>query len=89
MLLQGYLQVLTKLLEKFPQLKLQIGQDGLLEHLVHDCLFEIPTGGKGGVSGKSAPKCKSWNTRRFAFGLVSVLARDCLPNLAYVLNYLK
>jgi hypothetical protein len=38
--------LLKSLLKQFPQQKKLIGSQ-LLKHLVHDCLFEIPHGGKG------------------------------------------
>jgi hypothetical protein len=51
-LLGGLINVLTRLLQRFPVFKQQVGAT-LTHYIVHDCLFEIPHGNK------NAPKCKS------------------------------
>lgn len=86
-LLQGFMLLLTTLLQKFVHCKKRTGS-ALIKYLVHDCLFEIPHGTKGD-SKHRAPKCKKYETRQAALNLVSVLSRDCLENLVVVLNYLK
>lgn len=82
--LQGQMQVLTRLLQKFPEHKEEVGTH-LAMYLIHQCLFEIPQGNQGL---KSAPKCKSRNSRQAAFSLLATLSRDCLENLNTVLKYM-
>ena len=81
-LLWGYLGILARLLQRFPESKKAVGEQ-LTGYLVHDCLFEIPHGSK------NAPKCKSHHARKAAYQLLLVLSRDCLENLAEVTNYMK
>ncbi len=45
LLLMGYMQLLTVLLQKCPAAKRAAGEV-LMRHLIHDCLFEIPHGAK-------------------------------------------
>ena len=73
---------LAKLLQRYPQFKQQVG-GALTQYLVHDCLFEIPHGQK------NAPKCKSISGRQTAFTLLQTLCTDSIPNLLYVLDYMK
>lgn len=85
-ILKGNLLLLTKLLEKYPAKKLEVGTK-LINYLLHDCLFEIPHGTKGETR-QRAPKCKVEETRKLALLLISCLARDCLENLKIMLDYL-
>lgn len=88
-LLLGKMKLLKSLLFKFPQFKLPTGQI-LTDHLLHNCLFEVPQGGTTKNQNKNGPpKCKSYLSRRNAVQLLAVLCRDCTPNLAKVLNYLQ
>ena len=83
------MKLLKVLLQRFPQYKLKIGEL-LLNHLMHDCLFEVPQGNLSKSSSKvTPPKCKSPNTRLCATKLIAVLCRDCIPNLRWVLDYLR
>lgn len=66
-------------------MKKPIGEQ-LTHYLLHQCLFEVPHGGK---STKGAPKCKSHISRNCATRLLDVLCRDCLENLTIVLVYMK
>jgi len=83
----GYMMILTRLFQIFPEQKLPIG-NYLAPYLVHDCLFETPKALQSSNE-KSAPKCKNPKTREHAFNLLSVLSRDCIENLNVVLEYLK
>ncbi|CDW78729.1 UNKNOWN [Stylonychia lemnae] len=88
-LLIGKMKILKVLLQKFPQYKQQVGKF-LTGYLLHQCLFEVPQGGSSKNQTKLAsPKCKNFNTRKFAIQLLSVLCRDCLPNLECVLQYMQ
>jgi hypothetical protein len=62
-ILVGKMKLLRSLLQKFPQEKRIIG-DYLTEHLVHDCLFDIPSGGSRSHSKVGPPKCKSNGSRQ-------------------------
>lgn len=60
-----------------------------MNHLLHDCLFEIPHSSGVGPQTLRKPKCKSQNSRKAALKLLSVLSRDCVENLLCVLKYLR
>ena len=62
-LLGGLMNVLIRILQRFPIFKKQVGAV-LTHYIVHDCLFEIPHGNK------NAPKCKSAQNRRNSFMLL-------------------
>lgn len=87
-LLIGKMKLLKSLLQKFPEQKRIVG-DYLTQHLIHNCLFEIPHGSamKQATIG-GPPKCKSSISRSAAFKLLSVMCRDTPLNLDIVLNYL-
>ena len=58
-------------------------------HLLHDCLFEIPQGNVSKSSHKvTPPKCKSQMLRLSTVKLISVLCRDCVPNLMVVMEFM-
>ena len=82
LLLNGLLNFLIRLLQRFPQFKKTVGAE-LTHYIVHDCLFEIPHGTK------NAPKCKSLLNRAESFQLLRTLCTDCIENLVVVLDYLK
>jgi hypothetical protein len=46
-LLRGYMNLLANLLQLYPYVKLDCGKT-MASHLIHECLFEIPHGTKGG-----------------------------------------
>lgn len=89
--LTGILKLLDASLTKFPEYKLIIGQNNLLDELLHKCLLDYPISGNRSiyVSGNPLPpKCKSKLSRDLAFELLSVLAYRCEENLNVILNYL-
>jgi hypothetical protein len=88
-LLIGKMRLLKSLLQKFPNCKLSSGEL-LTDHLLHNCLFEVPQGGTTKTQNKNGPpKCKNYQSRRGATQLLAVLCRDCVPNLAKVLEYMQ
>eukprot|EP00826_Nyctotherus_ovalis_P048933 TRINITY_DN5828_c0_g1_i10.p1 TRINITY_DN5828_c0_g1~~TRINITY_DN5828_c0_g1_i10.p1 ORF type:complete len:534 (+),score=138.43 TRINITY_DN5828_c0_g1_i10:124-1725(+) len=89
--LANILRLLEVSLNKFPEYKLTIGQEGLLNELLHRCLLDYPISGNRSVyaSGNPLPpKCKSKNSRDLAFRLLCLLTQQCEENLNVVLNYL-
>lgn len=88
-LLAGRMKILRVLLQKFPELKQDVGE-ALTHHLIHHCLFEVSHGGAS-ISSRQGrpPKCKSALARQNALNLLGVLCRDCPANLHKVLSYLS
>ena len=85
------LELLKVSLKKFPEYKLIIGQDNLLNEVLHKCLLDYPKSGNRRVyrSGSPLPpKCKSKSCRRLGYDLLRVLIEGCEENLNVVLEYL-
>lgn len=86
--LTGILQVLRALFHKFPEKAKYYGQErGLVRHLLHDCLFEMPKHNND-KSVIPPPKCKSQNSRNAAFKLLLALASQSNENLSEILQFI-
>lgn len=86
----GFMNVLKQLLQNMrgkgvKDVKVFIGEKtGLLRHLFHDGLFDIPTDDNHGP--RAPPKCKSRGARNAAFLLLIELCSTCPGNLLTVLR---
>lgn len=79
--LEGLMSLTLTLISKEISFKEKIGplsRGGLIEHLFHNCLFDIATMDNHGLY--CPPKCKTKRCRNIAFSLLSELAKGCLEN---------
>ena len=74
----GILELLTSLLSANPNLNNTLDQS-VIDQIFFSCLFEIPTPQKHGRH--APPKCKTKESRRAAFNLLSVLSKGDKNNL--------
>lgn len=83
----GLLKLLEALLSKFHNHREFIGQKcGMVNEVLHNCLFEFPKLGKSNAI--FPPKCKSQLSRQAAFSLLAILARDTPKNLNEIISFL-
>jgi len=73
----GLMTLLCSILGARPEYKQSIGKE-FAQHVFNRCLFEIPTTERVGVN--APPICKSPESRKAAFSLLSTLSRDCTGN---------
>ena len=68
----GMLELLGILLTSKPELRARV-EKNLITEIFFSCLFELPTPQKQGID--APPKCKTKESRRAAFNLLSILSR--------------
>ena len=86
---KGIIEVINALISKFPEFKRFLGQEcGLINELLHSCLFDFPAYHQRGSSSMMIPKCKQEMSRKAAFNLLCSLARDTPENLSQVVPFL-
>jgi len=90
-ILVGLIKTIESLLEKFPLEREFVGQKcGIINELLHKCLFEFPEVAKlNRLQTPPPPKCKSQTSRLAAFNLLCVLSRDSSENLLQICKYLQ
>jgi hypothetical protein len=85
--LNGILNLLTRLFNRFPDKSERYGQEkGLVSELLEKCLFEIPR--RPDRKKIPGPKCKNFNTRSSALRLLGELSKSSYKNLESVSAYI-
>ena len=83
---KGILNLLCALFYRFPEKKLFFSKNqGLLEEILHPCLFDTPSIIKS--TEITLPKCKSYRSKTSAFKLLKILCENCEENQEIIINF--